>query len=944
VNFTHLHVHSDASKDGLRPVKQLVTAAKKNGSNALALTDHGTLANSISFTIACQEQNIKPILGVEGYINTEGVIGHITLLADGDRGFKSLVDLQNKAHAESTGTRAAFQFPDLLNHSDGLICLSGCMASPMNNLEYSDSLGLAMRLKNSFGSKFFMEVMTVGDDKAIWERPMRLSSELGIKLVQTNDAHFPYKNDADIHQILVKVRAGFSYNSAQLWLKSTREMQERNKKFELDLDEAMERSYKIARLIKPIQLKRDAKLPSIKMANETLMEFTMSRLHNFIEDHSHIDFEEYKNRAIYELGVIKTMNYSSYFIILDDVITYAKSIGTRVGPGRGSGAGSLVLFLLGITEIDPIEYGLSFERFLNPLREGMPDVDIDFDSQTREKVLEYAARKWNAIPIATYSRYSHKSAVRDLFSFFKLSREQENKASEQGIESDAFIKAIEEKPLLGRTYDAILGQIRHKGKHAGGVVITDHIVPLEQATGDTPLVAAWTEGSNNELSYAGIVKFDFLGLSALSVLRLLEEEFKMKPDKATIGHPAFSIFQDSDYVGIFQFSGSSGIQELTREISPNKFEDVVAICALYRPGALDAGTAKGYPKWIKSPRKIHPKIDDILEETYGVIVYQEQVMAIFARVTSGGLGEADQARRVIVKSKAGSKEWEEKISNLKIDFFTKGNENGFDEKTLELLWREMITHARYSFNKAHSVAYSQISWELAWWRFTQPVAFYTALLNVDTSETMTYVFSALLNNIKIEMPHVAKSTTTFTHDDETIFFPISVVKFLGTTGADAIVDARKDKPFSSLADFKSRLPGRSCNARVKRGLYALGAFKGIDGVVEDLGVKDYEKLPWWEAQQKYLGFVIPTPELAKRIIDAKAKGIRAGTISKKEKRNSRWGDYYVYKLAPEGSFWVRGIHEDLEVGQLVFCRTNKRSGKATKVKIINFDDIDKKKE
>jgi len=941
MSFSHLHVHSDASKDGLRPVDQLVATAKQNKYSHLALTDHGTLANAISFTIACQKQNIKPIIGVEGYVSISGKIGHITLLADGDRGFKNLIDLQNKAHRSSTSSvRPAFEFSDLLAHSENVICLSGCVASPINNLEFSDSMDLAKRLRNSFGSRFFIEVMTVGDDPSIWERPMKMAQDLGLKLVQTNDAHFPRKSDRDIHQILVKVRSGFSYNSGELWLKSIQEMRQRNSSLGLDLDEAMSRAYKIAQKIRPVTIQQKAKLPLVEDANKILEELVMNKFYTIVESKTipSAQIEEYQERIVYELGVIKKMEYSSYFFILNDIIQFAKHHGTRVGPGRGSGPGSLILYLLEITEIDPIKYDLSFERFLNPLRVGMPDVDIDLDSQSRSQVLEYAASRWKAIPIATYSRYGHRSLVRDLFSFFKLPRDQENKASELGPESYEFKQAIREKPLLGRAYYAMEGQIRHKGKHPGGVVITDYVIPLERTTsGD--VVAAWTEGRSNELSFAGIVKFDLLGLSALSVLKILEKQYSQKPDDPVDDHPVFEIFRKSDCVGIFQFSGSSGIQDLTRKIEPKTFGDIIAITALYRPGALDAGVVEKYPSYRKKPRVIHPRIDPILAETYGTIVYQEQVMAIFQVITGGNLGEADLARRVIVKSKRGSKDWEEKIDDLKIEFFTKGEKQGFDNSLLDFLWREIQTHSRYSFNRAHSVSYSKISWELAWWRYYHPVAFYTALLNVDSSETMTYIFSAMLNDVKVQMPHVSKSVTEFTHDEDTIYFPLSVVKYLGHDGAQSIVDARQDKPFESLTDFATRVAKRSCNARVKKGLWALGAFSDIKGDVVDLGIKDYEPMKWYEAHQEFLGFVIPTPKIAKRIIDAKAKGIKSGIIVNKKKKTSKYGDYFVYRLAPEGSFWVRGHHEDLQNGQLVFCRTSKKTGKATKIKVEDYGDI-----
>jgi DNA polymerase-3 subunit alpha len=911
--FTHLHVHSDASiGDGLRPVATLVGAAKELGYDTLALTDHGTLANAISFAAECKIVGIKPIFGLEAYLAIDKEISHVTLLADGERGFNNLVTLNNLGH-KSDFPKPAFMLDDLFANAEGIICLSGCVSSPFNKGSYNEAKLLASKFKAVFGSRLFSEIMFVADIDT-WSRPLQLAQDLNLKLVITNDVHFPYQMDSTVHTVFMRMRSGYEYNSKELYLKDPSVIwQKAQGAISKEVfDDAVARAYRISQKIETVNLSRPPSLPAIENAVDELR--SIIKL-NELEP-------QYKSRAEYELNIIQESGYSTYFLILNDIIQYAKRRGVRVGPGRGSGAGSLIIYLLGITSIDPIKYNLSFERFLNPERRGMPDVDIDFDSQHRDEVLEYAMSHWHAHQIATYARYSHKILTHDLAKAFHVPRELEESAAEKGVQSDEFSKVCGNYQGFKNAYEAISGQIRHKGKHAGGVVITDMVVPIER-TGEV-LAAAWTEGEHNELSSAGIVKYDLLGLSALSVLNRLEHRYGRHAEEPEDNHPAFGLFRQGDLSGVFQFSGSPGIKELTLKLEPTKFEDLVAINALYRPGALDVGATQKYPEWKKEPRRMPAIIADILAPTYGAIVYQEQVMAIFSRLTGGSLGESDLARRVIVKSKVDDPAWLEQFRAIRDKFINGAASHGLNEIDAEDLWNEVAAHARYSFNKSHAVAYSMIAWEMAWWKWFNKAAFYCELLNVDAAEAQTYIFEAVRSGVQLKMPLVNSPSLEYQSDDNSIIMPLTSIKYLSTPGANAIIGAH---PFKSIEDFMARVPKRIVRGRAREGLYHLGAFEGIEGNPHALAIKsEVIDLARYKTQREYFGLVVPSQKLLELIEKEKEKGHLAGVIAERKSKCSNYGPYIVYYLLPDGIFWRRGEAE-FEVGDIVIATTNKKTGK-----------------
>ncbi len=942
--FTHLHVHSDASiKDGLGSVARTVSTAKRLGFKRLALTDHGTLANAIRFSIECNQQGIQPILGVEAYLSVDENIGHITLLADGNHGFSNLIKLTNLAH-KSSFRSPAITIDQLVNHSKDIICLTGCISSPLQQMPIKEAISLASRLKYHFEDRLFAEVMAVSDNPAHFSRGMALANNLRIKPILTNDVHFAEADDYKVHPILTQIKAGFSYQSDYLYMQSVKQLMARGDKLGLpakSFDMALDNAGNLAKAINSVNLKSTPSLPYIPNSDINLRTNAEAGLRKLLSSLKFLTLSStYMSRMNHELKIIKDMDYSTYFLILLDLINFAHENDIKIGPGRGSGAGSLVLFLLGITKIDPIEYELEFERFLNPGRKGMPDVDVDFESERRSEVLDYAATKYDAVPIMTYSTYSHKSLVRDLGRGFRIPQVETNEAAERGEGSKEFKKFCANDPLVLQSYNAMMGQIRHKGKHAGGVIITDREVPIERtASGRDELASSWTEGSNNELSYAGVVKFDLLGLSVLSALAELENNLGEKPELPFDNHRAFKIFRNGDLGGIFQFSGSPGIRDLTIKLSPTKFEDLSAITALFRPGPLDSGMTEKFYLYKDEPREVPLHLQKALEETYGVIVYQEQMMKVFQLTIGGTIGDADLARRVLVKSKPDDLVWKAKFNALKTQFLDGCKSKKMTKASAENLWHELETFARYGFNKSHAVSYSMISWQCAWWKWKHPTYFYAAMLNIDPGNSQRYIFEIAKRDLHIVPPHVNESLATkHTADANTIYLPFVAIKFLGNKGANELVKLRKSfgGSFPSIKLMMEQLNKRAVNGRARKGLLALGAFAGIDGSSDDLSLKDTDlpsSIP--ERHQAHLGYVIPSSAMLKKFDQYTSEGHTVGIIQNIKNRTSKHGPYRVFYLTPSGVFWSRKM-DRFKVGDIIAVDIHRKSAKGIRVKELSY--------
>ena len=924
-----LHTHTEYSiKDGVGTTSRLVQAAASKKFEAVAITDHGTLGGTISFSILCEQTGVKPIIGLEGYVTVDGKRNHITLLADGNDGFAGLVNLSNLAHRKD-GT---FTISELLDHQQDLICLTGCIASPFHALEYSDAIEVGRRLKTVFGPRLFGELMFVGHEP-MHERVLKLCEELKLKPVLTNDVHFPLEEDGAVHSILMQMKAGFSYYSDNLWLKSAQQIADyARSEYGVNQNvvfDAAERATKIARKIKSPQLKRALTLPHIENANIKLRDLIGKNINRALITKKGIKKEQVYERLTYELEVIESLGFESYFLILHDIVENARRLGVTVGPGRGSGAGSLALFALGITNINPLDYDLSFDRFLNRYREDNVDVDVDFDSERRHLAISYAVTKFDAHPVVTYSKLSHKVLVRDLARYFKLSRDVSDKLSDELPGGPMFRKVAAEVPEFEQCYWTFRDQVRHRGKHAGGIIITDNIVPLEN-TGEE-IVVSWDEGSSGKfLSEVGVVKFDILGLSALSIIQRLEEHFGKPTPELKDGSEVFELFEKGDLLGIFQFSASKGIRELSMQVKPKSLEEVAVVSALFRPGALDVGLTQQYVKLKDNPRKIHPLIDPILESTGGIVCYQEQMSSVYAVVTDGSIAEADLARRVIMKPKPDDPKWIKEVTELKRSFIKGCIKHGMLEERAGIVWTEITAHSHYSFNKSHAVSYSKISCDLAYYKYYHPTEFFTALLNVDRSRETEYIFDATVHNIEIRQPHVNVSGAEFTSKDNVIYLPLSAVKFLGDKGVKDIVANREEHgEYLSVEDFNSRLPKRSVNSRAKKSLRVCDAFVGLEPDPTDLilDVQDIEGLG--------LSFRTPSRKLVETIRrESKKKGQIAGVVTKVKKRVSKAGPYDVVFLEPQGVAWTRTERGKLTGGMYIVAKINEENGQLLKCKIL----------
>ena len=950
--YAPLHVHTDASLDGFGTVENLVKTAKERGFKSLAMTDHGTLANAITFWSLCKEHDIKPILGLEGYITYEGSfkdVNHLTLLAKTEEGFKNLISLNNHAHTDGwKSKRPTFSLDDLDDWKTGIHVLTGCKASPLHDSEWDEGMQFVGNLVDIMGrDNLHAEVMFISshDD---YKRSIAASDRFEIPYVITNDAHFCGKGHQSYQQTIYKARVGTSsvgYEAADCYLKTAQEMHATGERW-VDaniIHDGLVATLDVANEVEVWNMFSEPSLPKVDIAEKYIVGKLRRALKKDIELKG--GKMERLTRLIREMKAFRERNLIDYVYILDDIIGHARHEGILVGPGRGSGGGSYTLYLLGITSVDPIHYGLLFERFLSDARADYPDVDVDFESARRGEVIAYAAEKWGAIPIATYNRYSHKSAVHDLAKWLKVPKELETPAADHEHGSDEWDRFVEaaEPDIAAETYDLMLGQIKHRGRHAGGVVITDKVIPMERLK-DGLIAAAWSEGlGTRELSKAGIVKYDLLGLTALSQLQSMHDQTGVPLPTSFESKEVLDAFGEGRTTGIFQWSGSEGIRQMTMELWENgdknlTFNDLIAINALFRPGALDAGTAMKYKDFKKSPREIHPAVDSILAETYGVICYQEQVMAVYDKVSGRGLGEANELRRAFAHGKEGDRGREEHIKTFEESFLTGGAEQGFDEVLLATIWREIRTHSRYSFNKSHSTAYSQIAYQMMYYMVNHFSAFIKAMMLYDMTNAQTYLMEAVKRGMDIKPPHVNVSTDVveLSPDGESLYLPLSDIKYFGDKSIKAFIKIRDEVGgFDSYADFAEHVPKGICNKRVRQSLERIDGFAGLLGDATD-AIDDYESIPFHgreAAEREVLGYLVPDGELLKTVAfwlrkklpkkyEAMGGKRCAGVVSQVKKTKIKSGNTMtVITLSPYDSVRVFGDKRDdiPEPGHFITC-------------------------
>ena len=880
--FTHLHVHTVYSLlDGFAKIPDLVGRAKELGFDSLAITDHGVMYGVIEFYKECKAQGIKPILGCEVYVapgsrfdretgaNDERYY-HLILLAENEIGYKNLTKIVSQGFTEGFYYKPRVDKEVLREHHEGIICLSACLqgevAFYLKRRLYDEAKKAALEYLDIFGEgNYFLEMQDHGlsDDTIVNADLLRMSEETGIELVCTNDSHYVRAEDWEAHDILLCMQTGntindenrLRYEGGQYYLKSEEEML----KLFSYAKQAVENTHKIAERCNVEIVFGEQKLPKYDVPEEYPDAF--SYLTYLCEKGLKERYEnvtpELEERLHYELGVIRDMGFVDYFLIVWDYVNYAKSHDIAVGPGRGSAAGSIVSYCLKITNIDPIRYSLIFERFLNPERVSMPDIDIDFAPEGRQAMIAYVSEKYGpekVVQIISFGTMAARNAIRSVGRALDINRslvDKVAKAIPNGSNQMTLSQALKESPDFIKYYNEssdvkylvdmslqLEGVPNHPSKHAAGVVIGREpiveYVPLCKNSGDD---AISTQFEKDTLEQLGLLKMDFLGLRNLTVIKDALKNIEERTgevidiDNINMADPnVFELISSGDCAGVFQLE-SGGMQSFMKELKPNSLEDVVAGISLYRPGPMDF-----IPQYIKGknttgPIKYDtPELEPILEPTYGCIVYQEQVMQIVMSLAGYSMGKSDEVRRAMSKKKAGVMEKER-------EYFVYGNEelgvpgcikNGISEEVANKIFDEMTDFASYAFNKSHAAAYCVITYQTAYLKRYYPLDYMAALLTSvrDKSEKLkTYIEAVRRMGIKILPPDVNYGEGRFTVAENGIRYGMSAIKSVGDAVVDAIVEERRANGlFKDLKDYISRMSGKEANKRTIESFILAGAF------------------------------------------------------------------------------------------------------------------------
>ena len=881
-NFVHLHIHSEFSLlDGANRIKDIPVRAKELGMDAIAITDHGVMYGVIDFYKACKKEGIKPIIGCEVYVTARGrtrhdkepgvdnKYNHLILLAKNMTGYKNLSKLVSISFTEGYYYKPRIDYEVLEKYSEGLICLSACLAGAVNqallNGREEEAEEIANWHKNVFGEDYYIEIQNNGIQEQVLanQKLVKLARKLNIPLVATNDAHYLKKEDAYNHEVLLCIQTGkrmsdpdrMRFETEELYIKSPEEMIEYFKAFP------------------------DAIENTVKIAEKCNVEFEFG--HTILPDYyvgsnypTHYDFlkeicdegikkrygenpsQEILDRAEYELSVVKKMGYVDYFLIVWDFIKYAKEHDIPVGPGRGSGAGSILAYAIEITDIDPMKYNLLFERFLNPERISMPDFDVDFSDEQRDEILEYVSNKYghdHVAQIITFGTLAAKNAIRNVGRALDVSLQEVDKIAKM-IPNEIHItisKALEENRELRELYEsdqkvkelldvsmALEGMPKNTSTHACGVVITkdpvDTYVPLYERDGQIS-----TQYIMTTLEELGLLKMDFLGLRTLSVIkntikevqhtRGINVEFDQNMDDPEV----YKLWQEGKSCGIFQFE-SQGMTNFMMELKPDCLEDLIAGVSLYRPGPMDQ-----IPRYIRGKltgkyEYTHPALEPILKVTYGCMVYQEQVMQIVRDLAGYSLGRADLVRRAMGKKKLDVMAKEREIFiNGQLD--EQGNiivpgcvRNGIDAESANKIFDEMAEFAKYAFNKSHAACYAVVAYRTAYLKKYYTPEFMAAMLNSylgNLDKVPIYIDECYDLGIQILKPDINKSFLRFTVDDGNIRFGLGSVKNVGDDPIDAIISERnKNGEYKNFIDFCERISNESVNKRCIESLIKAGVF------------------------------------------------------------------------------------------------------------------------
>lgn len=885
--FTHLHVHTEYSLlDGFSPIEKLLDKVEELQMKAIAITDHGSMFGTVKFYKECKKRNIKPIIGCEIYTTNKDhkiknpenkFYNHLVLLAKNQTGYSNLMKIVSLGYVEGFYYKPRVDKDTLRKYSEGIIALSACLKGEVQEslirYGYDKAKDVAKELKDIYGEDFYLELQNHSsrEDMVVMENIPKIANELDIGLVCTNDVHYIEKEDYKIHNILICLQTGktieeenkMSYIPGEFFLRSEEQMRD----LFIDYPEAIENTKKIAEMCNVELEFGNLHLPYFAIPDGfTNSSYLKKLVFDGLEKRFANDdrLEEAKERCEYELSVIEKMGYVDYFLIVWDFIRFAKSQDIPVGPGRGSAAGSIISYCLEITDINPLDYNLIFERFLNPERVSMPDIDIDFCYERREEVIDYVVNKYGEDKVAqivTFGTMAARNAIRDvgrvLAMDFKTVDDTAKKVPnllniniDKSLEiSPEFRKAYEENRDVKKLVDVarrVEGMPRHTSTHAAGVVISK--LPIMEYV---PLAinkdAVITQFNMTELEELGLLKMDFLGLRTLTVISDCMKYIKKNKDidvsfeDMDENDPkVLSMFTVAQTLGIFQFE-SQGMRNFLKELKPTKFDDLIAANALFRPGPMNE-----IPTYIHNKHNeedveyLSPLLEDILKPTYGTIVYQEQVMQIVQKIAGFSLGEADNLRRAMSKKKMkvmedGRKEFifgkEDEDGNILIEGAIR---RGVEEDVANKIYDLMIDFAKYAFNKSHSAAYSLVAMRTAWLKYYYPVEFLAALISSvmgNTSQLSLYIEEARRLDLKIEAPDVNYSLDKFDVKDNSIIYGLKAIKNVGTNLIDQTIISRNENgKFKSFRDFVERIYAKDKSAINKRSIESLikaGAFTSL---------------------------------------------------------------------------------------------------------------------
>jgi DNA polymerase-3 subunit alpha len=897
--FTHLHLHTEYSLlDGANKLKDLANEVKNLGMQSVAMTDHGNMFGAIDFYQTMKSQGLKPVIGMEGYLHNSDDLGdkstrqrfHICLYAKNLTGYKNLMYLSSQAYIEGFYYYPRINKKLLKAHSEGLICSSACLQGEINwhlntnekNTKfgakgYEKAKEIALEYKEIFGDDFYLEIMRHGidDQYAIDNLVLKLSRETGIKIVATNDTHYLKKDYADPHEAFMCIAMNKQYDDPnrlrhsvhEFFLKSPQDMA----KLFADIPEALHNTQEIV----------DKCELELELGNPTPPNFKFVKEYaaadgvTYDNDADYFEYkckeglderlklidasehEKYKQRLQTEIDIINNMKFPGYMLIVWDFVRECEKLGIPVGPGRGSAAGSLVAYSLKITNIDPMKYDLLFERFLNPERVSMPDIDMDFCQARRGEIIDYVVNKYgryNVAQVITFGSLLAKGVIRDVarvlgMPYAKADAMAKLIPDELGINlKGAYEKEPKIKELIASDSEAarvwefalaLEGLKRNPGMHAAGVVISNeelwHKTPLYKPSGEETLV---TQYSLNYLEDVDLIKFDFLGLKTLDVIdnakKLIESRYEKSLDLNNLSMDDPKVFEticSGKTLGMFQIE-SDGMQDLNRRLRPSNFEDLIAVLALYRPGPMESGMLDDFIERKHGRQKISYFFDEfeevlkpILEPTYGVIVYQEQVMQIVQAVGGFSLGESDIIRRAMGKKKA------DLMAQYNKEFSQRAQKQGYNPQNASKLFDLIEKFAGYGFNKSHSAAYAMITYQTAWLKTHYPQEFMAALLTSEqdnTDKIVKYVDEVKRLGIQLLPPDVNRSIIEFSattlDNEDVILFGLGAVKGLGKSAVQPILEARKEGMFKDMNDFIARINGGKVNKKAYESLIKSGAF------------------------------------------------------------------------------------------------------------------------